>query len=748
MTKLLDFVQLNRKIINGVIISALLALSCFFDVCSYITISYVAVVALFSTPQTCLELIFFTYPFQLVFKVDGTQFLYLYMVYGITAIMGIKYIIELIKKTKKINWWVLGACVIFVVYVALPPHNINLFNIVRYFMIYLLAYLVYEYRHELKFDKLLYSFCFGLALSMLFSLQKFYSPKLKDLMPNIIPYRGSNVYRYGALLGHPNHLSSNISMAVGALFVLMYTKQISKIWSLVLFAELTLFGYLSISKAFILMLAISFVIFAIFYIVKYKKEALIHVGMLVGVLIVVALSCFTITKEYLVRITYNDPMYNTSGIVKDDAFWQQVYNGQVHYDPGRIGIYKMYLTNWGSSITNILFGRGVSAPFVGQMSAHNIFIQLLWYHGIVGYLLYIAILWTMLNRNLKNLFSKTKIISVILLILPFVINLMVEPHTFTQVIIMYALIVAMINEQKQIKINQKESKSMINFDKIQITKQDKEKYKISVLTSVYKNDVASSVIEAFESILNQTYKPSEIVVVRDGPVGEELQKVLDSYKSNKIFSIYEREVNWGLGKTLAEGSTYCNYDYIARMDSDDIAEPTRFEKQVKCFIADPELGLVGTNGIEFVNTVDNVSAIKNVPETDEEIKEFTKSRCPFCHMSVMMTKQSLVDAGGYQDWYYAEDWYLWIRMCLAGVKFYNIQENLMQIRINEDTYARRHGMKYFKSINGLLKYMRKYKMIGFGSYLVNSCKRFVGHVLVPRKLKAKLYKKYMRKESE
>lgn len=269
--------------------------------------------------------------------------------------------------------------------------------------------------------------------------------------------------------------------------------------------------------------------------------------------------------------------------------------------------------------------------------------------------------------------------------------------------------------------------------------------KISVLSSVYKNDVAENVKTAFESILKQTYKPSQIVIVRDGKVSDELQSLLDEYKKNEIFTIVERDNNLGLGKTLNEGLGYCKYDYIARMDSDDIAEPTRFEKQVKCFENDENLSIVGTNGIEFVDSLENIAGEKVVPETDSEIKKYMTKRCPMCHMSVMMKKQAILDAGSYRDWYYAEDWYMWIRMCLSGAKFYNIQEPLMKIRINKDTYARRHGMKYYKSIKGLLKYMRKQKMCSWFTYVKNCFVRFVGHVLVPRKMKFRLYKKFMRK---
>lgn len=271
---------------------------------------------------------------------------------------------------------------------------------------------------------------------------------------------------------------------------------------------------------------------------------------------------------------------------------------------------------------------------------------------------------------------------------------------------------------------------------------------ISVLTSVYKNDIPKNVEIAVDSIANQTLPAKQIVMIVDGPVSDEMIAMLEKLqKKYKILEVYPLEQNVGLGNALRIGTDYCKYDYIARMDSDDIAVPERFEKQMACFEKDPELSLVGSNGQEFFNEPENLAGVKAVPETHEEIVEFMKTRCPFCHMSVIMKKDMLEKAGGYQDWYYAEDYYLWIRMYLAGAKFYNIQENLMQIRINYDTFERRGGMKYYKSIRGLLRLMKDNGVIsGFG-YTKAKTQRFVGHVLVPKKLKSKLYMKYLREKN-
>ena len=269
---------------------------------------------------------------------------------------------------------------------------------------------------------------------------------------------------------------------------------------------------------------------------------------------------------------------------------------------------------------------------------------------------------------------------------------------------------------------------------------------ISVLMSVYKNDDPQNLVTAVESVINQTLAPKQVVMVVDGPVGEELTKALkDLEKKYDIFELVWLEKNGGLGNAMNEGTNHCKYDLIARMDSDDIALPERFAKQVECFEKHPELDVVGTNSAEFIGSPDNVSGVKVLPENHEDIVKFMTSRCPLCHPSIMLKKSILEKAGGYQHWQYAEDWYLIIRMYLAGANFYNIQENLMNIRIDEHTYERRSGYAHYKTIKGLLKFMRKHKMMSWLKYKKECIKRFVGHVLIPKKWKTRLYKKYMRK---
>ncbi len=268
---------------------------------------------------------------------------------------------------------------------------------------------------------------------------------------------------------------------------------------------------------------------------------------------------------------------------------------------------------------------------------------------------------------------------------------------------------------------------------------------ISVLMSVYKNDIPQNVKIAVDSVMNQTLKPKQIVMVVDGPVPDDLKDMLISLE--KEYDIYENiwlKENLGTGGALEHNWERCKYKYVAKMDSDDISVPDRFEKQIKFLKEHPEIDVVGSNGQEFYSEIKNLAGIKKVPETHEEIVKFMKGRSPFCNMSLMMKREIIEKAGGFKPWFYAEDYYLYIRMYLAGAKFHNLQENLVYIRIDKNTFSRRHGLKYYKSIKGLLKIMYKNHMIGFFRYTKEKIIRFVGHVMVPKKMKNFMWRKFLR----
>lgn len=270
---------------------------------------------------------------------------------------------------------------------------------------------------------------------------------------------------------------------------------------------------------------------------------------------------------------------------------------------------------------------------------------------------------------------------------------------------------------------------------------------LSVLMSIYKNSDPLELEECFNSLERQTVKANEYVLVIDGQIGEQLKEKVELLKAtyDKLV-VLPLEKNMGLGLALREGMECCSNELIARMDTDDICVKERFEKQIQCFLDDDELSIVGSDIAEFIGDTSNIVGVRAVPQKHEEICEYLKSRCPFNHMTVMFKKSEVIKAGGYLHWHYNEDSYLWLRMYLAGCKFRNIKENLVFARINEATYQRRGGWKYFKSEAKLQKFTYDNKIISLIKFCHNVIIRFILQALMPNSLRAWIFKKFARKK--
>src|SRR5690554_1711797 len=157
--------------------------------------------------------------------------------------------------------------------------------------------------------------------------------------------------------------------------------------------------------------------------------------------------------------------------------------------------------------------------------------------------------------------------------------------------------------------------------------------------SYYGNDNPTFLEEAFQSIQNQTHKPSEIILVQDGPVTEELHQVVSKWKEALPLKLLVNADNLGLGKSLTIGLEHCENDLVARMDADDICHPRRFEKQLDFLMTHPHISVVGTWIAEFEGTTSNIKSYRTLPTTHEELLPFSKKRCPLNHPTVMYRKE-------------------------------------------------------------------------------------------------------------
>lgn len=261
---------------------------------------------------------------------------------------------------------------------------------------------------------------------------------------------------------------------------------------------------------------------------------------------------------------------------------------------------------------------------------------------------------------------------------------------------------------------------------------------------VYGGDNPSYFEAAVRSVLDQTIQPTEIVLVVDGPVSSELDSIIKTFENMAIFNVIRLKKNQGHGNARRIGLDACKYDLVALMDADDISVPNRFEKQIKVFESNKTVSVVGGIIHEFTDNVDNVVGKRIVPESDADIKQYMKKRCPMNQVTVMFNKKDIDMVGGYIDWYCEEDYYLWLRLHLAGKLFYNIQENLVNVRVGNEMYKRRGGWKYFKSEVKLQLFMKKKGVIGNMTFFVNIVKRLVVQVLLPNKIRGLVFKKFAR----
>lgn len=270
--------------------------------------------------------------------------------------------------------------------------------------------------------------------------------------------------------------------------------------------------------------------------------------------------------------------------------------------------------------------------------------------------------------------------------------------------------------------------------------------KFSVSMCVYKNDNPEHFREALESIINQTRRPDEIVLIVDGPISKSTNEIIQNYEDELFFKVIRLVDNVGHGNARRIGLENCSNGLIALMDADDISVIDRFEKQIVCFENDQELSIVGGFINEFIENCDNIAGVREVPLDDKEIKEYLKKRCPFNQVTVMFKKSDVDKAGGYIDWYCEEDYYLWIRMLENNMKFKNISDNLVFVRVGKEMYQRRGGWRYFKSEAKLQKYMLSHGIINLFTYLNNVLIRFIIQVLMPNQIRGFIFKKFARKK--
>lgn len=234
--------------------------------------------------------------------------------------------------------------------------------------------------------------------------------------------------------------------------------------------------------------------------------------------------------------------------------------------------------------------------------------------------------------------------------------------------------------------------------------------KFSLLMSLYFKENPIYLNQALSSVwIDQTIKPSEIILVLDGPIGNELNACLNNWKSviGEVLKILSLPSNVGLGKALNAGLEVCKYDWVFRMDTDDVCLPDRFEKQIKYIKNHPAVVLFSGQILEFNVSPKDANVLKSVPLYHDQILKTAQKRSPFNHMTAAYRKSVIESIGGYQHHLYMEDYNLWLRVIGAGYIVGNHPDILLYARVGNGMHSRRKGIKYIKSEKQLLDLKKK-----------------------------------------
>lgn len=235
----------------------------------------------------------------------------------------------------------------------------------------------------------------------------------------------------------------------------------------------------------------------------------------------------------------------------------------------------------------------------------------------------------------------------------------------------------------------------------------------SVLMSVYRATKAPELGRCLSSIRDQSVIPDDIVIVYDGPVPEDVEQTINEFAETLPIQTLVFESNRGLGLALRDGLVTCSHELVARMDTDDVCLPRRFEMQLDYLRAHPEISLVGGLLRERYRDRNSVVSVERaLPEEPEDVARLAKYRNPTNHPTVMFRKSHVLRVGGYVSFPLMEDYHLFSRMLVRGMSIANMPEVFVEAEPDEEFFRRRGGLGYFRQE---IRLARAFREIGFHS---------------------------------
>ena len=263
---------------------------------------------------------------------------------------------------------------------------------------------------------------------------------------------------------------------------------------------------------------------------------------------------------------------------------------------------------------------------------------------------------------------------------------------------------------------------------------------VSVVMPAYNSE--KYIAEAIESILNQTYKNFEFIIVHDGSTDKTLEIIQKYAKKDKRIRVIDNEKNIGNNRSRNKGIFASQGKYIATQDSDDISLLRRFKEQVDFLEKSQDVAVVGSDIELFNGETGEIISIRRYPETDQGLRKMIFFSSPFAQPATMIRKEAIIELGGYSGRFLvSEDLDMWFRIG-TYYKFASIPSVLLRYRVHKNSLTGRK-LKTMEKIANQLRWenaSNKAYSFGFKAFIYNLLHR-ISIYLVPSKFKFWLFSK-------
>jgi len=439
MENLLKLLKKYNQIIIFAIIASLVVVTFFIEEMSIALFLFVIFVGTVLKNETLVAIIVFLLPLQVIIAVPIAKMFYLITTFCLFYMLK-NYIISIMKKQKIFNWKLfLLATIICLFALAFPTHKNSLENNFVFLVNIIFIIMIYECRKDIGFAKVVEYYSLGIIMSGLI----WFFRDTSDIFGIIDRKMIDDFEKFIGCFIHPNIFAFYDMIAISSLYMCFYKKQMPMYKFLLYFIGCFIFGYWTVSRSFLLTFLISTLILYILLLVRDKQKALEFIFPFTAIILIL---CFMVidtqTKYYVTRAgEFYEAQYKNKFNQLTSEEWELVLAGKMHFDPGRYGIWLMYILYFIKNPFDFIFGKGNTALRVGKAKAHNFIFDSLNIHGLVGSVLFVLFYYIVFGgKKAKSLKNK----DILIMLLPYFIFMLLDPMEFNMVAM---IIIALSNIQ-------------------------------------------------------------------------------------------------------------------------------------------------------------------------------------------------------------------------------------------------------------------------------------------------------------